>query len=204
MKSLFDIASRLNAWVTAVGRDIRLTGEHGKDVPVRVDEGPALTERKLADGKLVDADQHPHSIPPPACHMPGRDYDRLPDPFAATVDVVAVQCGRFKVRNDDGGGTGPSLHFLFFGGGGGVGLAASVSVVAMVASESEVLSADGSSKRCEDREGGSLVEFGKNVAALRLEEYMPGPKHACELRLALISQQLGHARNLSILLIQCH
>jgi hypothetical protein len=46
-----------------VGGDIRSTCEHCKDVPVHVDEGPALAERKLVDGKSVDADQHPHSIP---------------------------------------------------------------------------------------------------------------------------------------------
>jgi hypothetical protein len=43
----------------------RVLDEHGKDVPLHVDEGPALAERKLVDGKLVDTDQHPHSIPPP-------------------------------------------------------------------------------------------------------------------------------------------
>jgi len=41
---------------------IRSTGEH-KDAPVRVDEGPVLAERKLVDGKLMDTDRHPHSIP---------------------------------------------------------------------------------------------------------------------------------------------
>ncbi|KAJ7691380.1 hypothetical protein B0H16DRAFT_1707523 [Mycena metata] len=193
-----DIASGSNV-AGDVRRDIRSTGEHGKDVPVRVDKGPALAERELVDGKSVDAAQHPHfirwirmksmwmscervlgkhgkdapvhvnegpaltgrklvtgswwtqistHIPSPhplleicsrACHMPGRDDHHLPDPFAATNRCgccAMSHVGRFKVHNDN-----------------------------------SRFSADSSSKGFGDQKGGGLVEFSKKAPALHLEEY---------------------------------
>ncbi|KAJ7725709.1 hypothetical protein B0H16DRAFT_1471737 [Mycena metata] len=172
-----------------VRRDIRSTGEHGKDVPVRVDKGPALAERELVDGKSVDAAQHPHFIrwirmksmwmscervlgkhgkdapvhvnegpaltgrksaptfhPPTAClrYAAGRatcpaemtTTSRIPLRRRSMWLLCDVTCGRFKVHND-----------------------------------SSRFSADSSSKGFGDQKGGGLVEFSKKAPALHLEEY---------------------------------
>ncbi|KAJ7733005.1 hypothetical protein B0H16DRAFT_1696277 [Mycena metata] len=162
--------------LNSLGRDIRSTGEHGKDVPVRVDKGPALAERELVDGKSVDAAQHPHFIrwirmksmrmscervlgkhgkdapvhvnEGPA--LTGRKYaaGRATCPAEMTTTsriplrrrwmwlLCDVTCGRFKVHNDN-----------------------------------SRFSADSSSKGFEDQKGGGLVEFSKKAPALHLEEY---------------------------------
>ncbi|KAJ7727626.1 hypothetical protein B0H16DRAFT_1697702 [Mycena metata] len=175
--------------LNSLGRDIRSTGEHGKDVPVRVDKGPALAERELVDGKSVDAAQQPHFIrwirmksmrmscervlgkhgkdapvhvnegpaltgrksaptfhPPTACLRYAAGRATCPAEMTTTSRIPLrrrwmwllcdVTCGRFKVHNDN-----------------------------------SRFSADSSSKGFGDQKGGGLVEFSKKAPALHLEEY---------------------------------
>ncbi|KAJ7742323.1 hypothetical protein B0H16DRAFT_1693850 [Mycena metata] len=131
--------------LNSLGRDIRSTGEHGKDVPVRVDKGPALAERELVDGKSVDAAQHPHFI----CWI------RMKSMRMSCERVLGKHGKDAPVHVNEG----PALTGRKLVDG------------KLVHNDNSRFSADSSSKGFEDQKGGGLVEFSKKAPALHLEEY---------------------------------